>query len=63
MTPKIKDKKYFDETVFNGQIWITGDRGLFVDKGSGSGWPKKTGSATLYTYLYFILSPRMMNEG
>ena len=50
MTLKIKDKKiiwtklYFRQ-FFNEKIWITW--GLFVDKGSGSGWPKKTGSATL----------------
>ena len=45
MTLKIKDKKYFDETVFE-TIKKTRKFEFFVDKesGSGSGWLKKTES-------------------
>ena len=41
MTLYIKDKNYFDETVFQKILYnekvSQNDKGLFVDKGSGSG--------------------------
>ena len=56
---KSKIKHYFDETVFytclyNEKIWIT--RVLFVDKGSGSWWPKKTGSGSATLNITIINS-------